>query len=142
MDMTPMIDVTFQLLIFFMITAAFVTQKTLNMPQPGAAKTGRVTVAALRDQVVVKVAKNGTIKVQDQAVTLDDFPDALSDVLKDRANAEIFLDVEDDVEHEALVRVIDAAAGIQVEKIHFMRRVPPPGGVKPDQSAAPVEKKS
>ena len=33
MDMTPMIDVTFQLIIFFMITATFVVQKTLDMPE-------------------------------------------------------------------------------------------------------------
>ena len=30
-NMTPMIDVTFQLIIFFMITATFVVQKTLDM---------------------------------------------------------------------------------------------------------------
>jgi hypothetical protein len=36
MDITPMIDVTFQLIIFFMITATFVVQKTMNMPQAEA----------------------------------------------------------------------------------------------------------
>ncbi len=32
MDMTPMVDVTFLLLIFFMVTAAFTLQKTIPMP--------------------------------------------------------------------------------------------------------------
>jgi len=33
MDMTPMVDVTFLLLIFFMVTAAFSMQKSLEMPR-------------------------------------------------------------------------------------------------------------
>ncbi len=34
MDMTPMVDVTFLLLIFFMVTAAFSLQKKLDVPTP------------------------------------------------------------------------------------------------------------
>ncbi|HIF31309.1 MAG: biopolymer transporter ExbD [Pirellulaceae bacterium] len=34
MDMTPMVDVTFLLLIFFMVTAAFTVQKTIEVPKP------------------------------------------------------------------------------------------------------------
>jgi len=34
MDMTPMVDVTFLLLIFFMVTAAFSLQKSLEIPKP------------------------------------------------------------------------------------------------------------
>ena len=33
-DMTPMVDVTFLLLIFFMVTAAFTLQKSLAVPPP------------------------------------------------------------------------------------------------------------
>merc|ERR1739841_85935 len=33
MDLTPMVDVTFLLLIFFMITAAFSLQKSIEMPR-------------------------------------------------------------------------------------------------------------
>jgi biopolymer transport protein ExbD len=32
--MTPMVDVTFLLLIFFMVTASFTMQKSLNVPKP------------------------------------------------------------------------------------------------------------
>lgn len=43
MDMTPMVDVTFQLLIFFMVTASFTMQKSLKVPAP---KTEQAAVAA------------------------------------------------------------------------------------------------
>ncbi|HUG70447.1 MAG TPA: biopolymer transporter ExbD [Pirellulaceae bacterium] len=34
-DMTPMVDVTFLLLIFFMVTAAFAMQRSMVVPKPG-----------------------------------------------------------------------------------------------------------
>jgi biopolymer transport protein ExbD len=34
MDMTPMVDVTFLLLIFFMVTAAFSLQRSMQVPTP------------------------------------------------------------------------------------------------------------
>ena len=34
LDMTPMVDVTFLLLIFFMVTAAFSLQKSIQIPKP------------------------------------------------------------------------------------------------------------
>ena len=40
MDMTPMVDVTFQLLIFFMITASFSVQKSLRVPKPQEQREG------------------------------------------------------------------------------------------------------
>lgn len=38
MDMTPMVDVTFLLLIFFMVTASFTMQKSLSIPKPESDK--------------------------------------------------------------------------------------------------------
>ena len=41
LDMTPMVDVTFLLLIFFMVTASFSLQKSLPVPDSLADKPGR-----------------------------------------------------------------------------------------------------
>jgi biopolymer transport protein ExbD len=43
MDMTPMVDVTFLLLIFFMVTASFTVQKSLEVPPPQEKEEGQIT---------------------------------------------------------------------------------------------------
>ena len=48
MDMTPMVDVTFLLLIFFMVTAAFTMQKSFEMPAPDESKTSE-HIATIED---------------------------------------------------------------------------------------------
>jgi biopolymer transport protein ExbD len=68
MDMTPMVDVTFQLLIFFMLTASFTMQKSLNVPKPESAQptASARTIQDFQenpDYVVVRVDASSTFHV-------------------------------------------------------------------------------
>jgi biopolymer transport protein ExbD len=126
MDMTPMIDVTFQLLIFFMIAATYLVQKTLDMPKPEPNQEGAaVTMSELeKNNIMVKISRGGEVTVQNKPAPLDGLIAALRDAKQTAANAEMVLDVDDDVEHETVVRVLDAAGGAQIEKVLFVSRVP------------------
>ena len=66
MDMTPMVDVTFLLLIFFMVTAAFSLQKSIEMPrqQTDAPSTSVVEEESEdKDMVEVQVDEYGSFLV-------------------------------------------------------------------------------
>jgi biopolymer transport protein ExbD len=68
MDMTPMVDVVFQLLIFFMLTASFTLQKSLNVPKPQSnqASTAGRSIEDFQqnpDNVVVRVDALNTYHV-------------------------------------------------------------------------------
>ncbi len=64
MDMTPMVDVTFQLLIFFMLTASFVLQRSQETTKPdNKQKAGAQSIEDLSeadDVVTVRIDENGT----------------------------------------------------------------------------------
>ena len=125
MDMTPMIDVTFQLLIFFMIAATYVVQKTLEVAAQAAEAPATVTMSQLaQDNIIVKVARDRSVTVDGSPAAIDDLTKVLSQAARRRkiAAAEIVLDVDDEVDHETVVAVIDAAAGAEIEKVHFVSR--------------------
>lgn len=69
LDMTPMVDVTFLLLIFFMVTAAFALQKSIHIPTPDpteAATQARTTEMEEEDDFVnVRIDKDSTIWVNE-----------------------------------------------------------------------------
>ena len=135
MDITPMIDVTFQLIIFFMITATFVVQKTLDVPQAEANEPSSQwspTWEEVEEQyIVVQVGQEGTVTVDDEPVDLEDLPVVLAQAVSERDLVEMALTVHDEVEHELVVGVLDAAAGAEIEQIHFAR-----GGVSATGAAA------
>jgi biopolymer transport protein ExbD len=128
-----MIDVSFQLIIFFMITACFVVQKTLDMPAAHKETTAprRYTISELaKNNVIVTVKTSGTITVDGTAVEPDGVLGAVREAIRGRSNVEMVLDAEDAVEHETVVQVLDAAAGAQIEKVHFLHRPAPSGEAK------------
>ena len=135
MDMTPMIDVTFQLLIFFMIAATYVVQKTLEIAAAQAEEAPAVvTLSQLADDnVIVKVSRDRSVTVDGAAVSFEGLDSALAQAAKRRrhATAEMVLDVDDEVDHQTVVKVIDAAAGAEIEKVHFVSRA---AGAKPRAS--------
>ena len=57
LDMTPMVDVTFLLLIFFMVTAAFALQKVLPVPPISDQEDVSVTQVddIEKDSIVVRI---------------------------------------------------------------------------------------
>jgi biopolymer transport protein ExbD len=125
MDMTPMIDVTFQLLIFFMLTAAFVVQKTLDMP---AAKEESLTKRPVsmsslqKKNVIVVLKRDGTMTVDGKPAALEGLTETLRAAAKSRDNRELVLDVEDDVEHDKVVQVLDRAADAEMQNVLFVNR--------------------
>ncbi len=65
LDMTPMVDVTFLLLIFFMVTASFSLQKSLEMPrqQSDAASTNPQEPEEEPDMITVQIDEFGSFLV-------------------------------------------------------------------------------
>lgn len=124
MDMTPMIDVTFQLIIFFMITATFVVQKTLPTPEADPDRQRPMTLRQLQQgNIIVRITADATVTVDGRPTTVDALPEALIEAAKDRDNVEMVMDIADEVDYQLVVQAIDAAAGAQIEKVHLARRV-------------------
>lgn len=69
-ELTPMIDVIFLLIIFFMATAQFaqLTRAELNLP----AEHGERDPAADESGLIINITREGEIIVNDRTVTLDE----------------------------------------------------------------------
>ena len=68
-DLTPMIDVVFLLLIFFMISTTFIERPGLNINLP---TSGSEQIKQGKQEVQVYLAENGAIYLQREEITLDE----------------------------------------------------------------------
>ena len=68
-DMTPMIDIVFQLLIFFLVTAQMAEQSRANLNLPK--EQGEETTEREQAGLTINVLADGSVIVNDQTVSLE-----------------------------------------------------------------------
>jgi biopolymer transport protein ExbD len=120
LDLTPMVDVTFLLLIFFMITASFTIQKTMQVPAPNPDEQGASMSPVVEDP------EDESVRVdidQRNMITIDDDPlpdiDQLVDFLRNTKKPEILITAHEDALHETVVKVLDAANEVEMQRIRL-----------------------
>ena len=126
-DMTPLVDVAFLLLIFFMVTASFSLQKTIELPPPNPDQKGAAQALTLEDlqanTVFVKIDEANQIFVDD--IPAGD-PDRLEGVLTQARlttlRTEVAIDAHPESRHESVVQVIDAATAAGMQKVRIVSR--------------------
>ena len=81
LDMTPMIDIVFQLLIFFLVTAQLsqYSRADLDLPEEAGEKTDAATEAGLS----INVLADGTYEIASGAVGIDEIRSLASDLARE-----------------------------------------------------------
>ncbi len=124
LDMTPLIDVTLVLLIFFILTSTYAAlQQLLEQPDFSTdAKGPRVVtqeqVAEMLIQAEVRM-ENGApvIRVENAVVAKEDLVPALARFVRDTKKTQLLLKHDYDVPHGVVVAVQDAAKGAGMNRV-------------------------
>lgn len=129
-DMTSMVDVTFLLLVFFMITASFSVTKALQS-QPPSAEDGAASSAPApmtmdelaAESVVVEIGADDSIRVDDVPVA---GPVELGEVLAAKIGAEqkteLVIEAEYRATHGMVVAVTDVAMQAGMQRVRRVSR--------------------
>jgi biopolymer transport protein ExbD len=106
LDISPLIDVVFQLLLFFMLTSSFITERGIKLNLPQAA-----TGAPQREKlpVVLMIDKQKRIYLDRKEVKLKELSQALTTELESRQTKTVVLKADEAVPMGLAVRVMDLA---------------------------------
>ena len=105
-DMTPMVDVVFLLLIFFMISTTFVESPGISVKLPESS-----TQAVDREPKEIKVylTRDGTIYYRDKKISIEEFRGVLSEHRSEAAQTTVLLLADQDSRHGKVVTLMDLA---------------------------------
>lgn len=130
LDMTPMVDVTFLLLIFFMVTAAFALQKSIHIPtpDPSESSTQSRTMEELEqddDYIIVRIDKDSTIWVDDsEAPSAQELLAKLKDARQGKGGdsqgpSKLLVMASPEARHEAVVMCLDMGSAAGVDDVRL-----------------------
>lgn len=102
-DMSPLIDVVFLLLIFFAVTTTFLEQSGMDLELPESS-TAEATESA---SIVVEISAQGEVRLSGEEVTLEELERRVA-ALGEAERAKITLRADRQLELGLAVAVIDA----------------------------------
>ncbi|NOZ01106.1 MAG: biopolymer transporter ExbD [Deltaproteobacteria bacterium] len=111
-NVTPMVDVMLVLLIIFMVTATYITQKAIEVQLPEASTGKDVKVTTL----AVVVAPDGTLVLNGKAATMDDIRLRVPALLKENPEVQAVVDGDKKVPYGRVMEVIDTLRSLGVKK--------------------------
>ena len=114
-DMAPLIDVVFLLLIFFMLTFAIQGQGlAINLPE------GEETEKVDKD-IIVKIDRNNKIYLNDKLTNIDSLGVALGQDLEKRSDKLVVIDSASKVKYELFARVLDISREAGAENFSIIK---------------------
>ena len=111
--LTSMLDVIFLLLCFFVTVSVFSqweSEISIRLPE---AKTSEQQ-DRLPGEIIVNLSKDGSLRVNGTAMTLDDLQGRLSKIAKFYPGQSVIIRADKETQYEQLVSVIDACRGADV----------------------------
>jgi biopolymer transport protein ExbD len=112
-DMIPMIDMVFLLLIFFALTNTFEVQRLLELKLP----KGSSGIELKTERLTLSISKENQIILENEPIELPELEAKLKEVMIADTEVTLVIEGDENVPHGRVVELMDAANGAGVKKI-------------------------
>ena len=110
LDISPLLDVVFLLLIFFLVTTTFLPDAGMDLELPESTTATQSEMAP----TVVSVGEDGAISLDGESVSVDELERAIA-ALPEAERGKITVRADSRVDYGVIVRIIDALRNAGVD---------------------------
>ncbi|RMF58184.1 MAG: biopolymer transporter ExbD [Calditrichaeota bacterium] len=113
LNITPLVDVLFILIIFFTVSSTFLEQPgiKLELPKAASAKPERV------EKAVLSISSDEKIFFRGEEITLEDLPNVLQTTMKNSQDKSLIISADKETHHGLVVAIMDVARQNGVKKL-------------------------
>lgn len=116
-DLTPLIDIVFQLLIFFLLTTTFQNNPSFQVKLPKAKNT---EVRQEPKAVVVTIGTDGKFEIEGRVISDDELESRLCNAANTDKSTGVNIRADASTQHQHVVKVMDLAKGCGLERLGIL----------------------
>ncbi len=120
LDLTPLVDVVLQLILFFMLSSSFVMQPGVNVELPKS----KVTKPQEKKDLVITIAPDNALFVNSERVAIDELENVLIRRAKDFPDRQALIKSDTHVQAGRLVEVMGICSAAGFEKFGLATQPP------------------
>lgn len=112
-DMTPMLDIVFIMLIFFIVTTVFVKEAGIDVIKPEASQ------AALKKNanIFVAITEDGDVWMDKRQIDPDTVRANIERLLAEQPSDVVFVQADENAEHGVVIKVMDQIKAAGIDRI-------------------------
>jgi biopolymer transport protein ExbD len=114
-NITPMLDIVFIMLIFFIVTTSFVKEKGLEVSRPSNSPPKEIVKK--KGPIVVKIDASGNISMKGRMLERRAVEANLEREKAEKPDSPLIIAAHPDADTEALVIILDAAEAVGVASV-------------------------
>ena len=111
LNITPMIDIVFLLLIFFMLTSSFINQRAIKIDLPETSHADE----KVEEDIVISIDSKGKISLGPEPLSLTELPERLKEKIGMAARKNVIIRGDRNVNFGTAVKVMDVVRGTGAE---------------------------
>jgi biopolymer transport protein ExbD len=112
-DMAPMMDMVFILLIFFIVTSSFVRETGIDVNKPKASSAQELA----RESILIGISREGTIHINESQVDLRALRSILQQMVAEKSDRAAVIVADRDAPSGKVVDVLDVCNLARVKKV-------------------------
>ena len=114
-NMTPMLDIVFIMLIFFIVTTSFIKEKGLEVSRPSSAPPKQVEQK--KGPIVLKIDGSSNITLKGRLLERKAVQANLEREKAEKPDSTLIVAAHPDAETDALVTILDAAKAVDIASV-------------------------
>ena len=112
-DMTPMLDIVFIMLIFFIVTTVFVKEAGIEVNKPN----GSLAVMPKNANIFIAITEDGNVWIDKHQVETDLVRSNLERLMAEQPSDVIIIQADKEAEHGLVVEVMDQIKAAGIDRI-------------------------
>ncbi|MFT5675998.1 MAG: biopolymer transport protein ExbD [Paraglaciecola sp.] len=112
-DMTPMLDIVFIMLIFFIVTTVFVKEAGIEVNKPGASEA----VMPKNANIFIAITDKGAVWMDKREIDIDSVRANLERLMAEQPSDVLIIQADENAEHGIVMQVMDQIKAAGIDRI-------------------------